>query len=214
MEAVSDVALKHAWGFDAGDTGRQIILVSVALFANEDGTGRYDMPDGLLADKCNMPMPRLRRDLRWLLENGYLRRRSADSHVYDIPLSESSRQEWRQAAAGPDGPPVRYRPNGPDGSWVGGHPSRPGWEAAPTPQPGDYVVYFLFDHAGDICYVGKSKNFRSRVGDHARDKTFESWLALPVSGQQEAFAFETRYRHEYRPYLNIAGMKPTGEADE
>jgi hypothetical protein len=187
MEAISDVAMRRAWKLDTGDTGRQVILVSIALFANEDGTGRYDMPDDLLADKCNMPVQRLKRNLRWLLENGYLRKRSPGSLVYDVPLSESVRQEWREAAAGLSELPARYRPNGPNSSWVGGHPSMPDWAATPTPRPGDYVVYFLFDHAGDI---------------------------LPVPGQRKAFALEARYIREHRPYLNVAGVEPMGEAHE
>jgi hypothetical protein len=214
MVGVSDVAYRSICEFAVGDTGRQLVLTACAVLANEDGTGIYDMPDEVLAAVGNISVQLTKRSLRWLLENGYLRKRGADSAIYDVALSEAVREEWRQSAGGPSELPIRYRPNGPDGSWVGGHPFMPGWEAMPMPQPGDYVVYFLFDHAGDICYVGKSKNFRSRVGTHAHNKTFESWLALPVSGQQEALTFETRYRNKYRPYLNIAGMQSTGEADE
>jgi GIY-YIG catalytic domain len=76
-------------------------------------------------------------------------------------------------------------------------------EIEATP-PNDFsVVYVLFDQGNQPCYVGSTKNFRSRVRRHAKDgKCFAHWTAYPCGSRESAYQLEERLLRERLPYLN------------
>ena len=93
-----------------------------------------------------------------------------------------------------------HAPNGPEGSWIGPWPLG---DADPRPKGGQSVVYVLFDADNEPCYVGSTKNFRSRLGQHAKDgKEFARWQAHPCHDREHAYALEDRLLRERLPRLN------------
>jgi hypothetical protein len=92
-----------------------------------------------------------------------------------------------------------YRaPNGPHGTWEGTFP----FGDETTPGTGTAVVYILFDEANVPCYVGSTEHFRRRLHQHAEDKLFVFWRAIPCANRAAAYALEDRLLHEHKPYLN------------
>lgn len=95
---------------------------------------------------------------------------------------------------------VLYRPNGPEGSWVGTWPLTP---SAPRPTDGKPVVYVLYDASNEPCYVGSTAHFAIRLGAHAKDgKAFVRWQAHPCRDREDAYALEDRLLRERLPQLN------------
>ncbi len=94
----------------------------------------------------------------------------------------------------------RWRPDGPEGTWVGT------WPIGPTdkvPIGGQSVVYVLFDPENEPCYVGSSKRLRTRLKRHAADgKVFVNWQAYPCRDRQHAYEVEDRVLKEYKPRMN------------
>ncbi len=60
------------------------------------------------------------------------------------------------------------------------------WSTLP-PSPG---VYRMFDHKGDVLYVGKAKNLKARVGSYARGQAHSNRIARMIS-QTAAMEFVT-----------------------
>jgi hypothetical protein len=201
-EVTTDVPFRNVITLQLGDTARKVVLSTLALHAQEDGTGAC-IPGGLLASKTELSVARTRIAVRWLLENGYIRMPDIARPVYDVALSGEVRAQWRRSAPRRK-VPERYLPNGPCGSWVGRNPLLPGWGTSPTPPRGMYVVYILFDFADVPCYVGCSNSFRARVEKHSEDKLFTTWQAAEAYGWTQALDLETRMIGCLKPYLNIA----------
>jgi hypothetical protein len=95
---------------------------------------------------------------------------------------------------------LRWRPNGPEGTWIGANPLA-GSECAPP--PGTAVVYVLFDEANEPCYVGSTGDLRARLKAHATDgKQFARWQAYGCESREAAFELEDRLLAERFPRLN------------
>lgn len=94
----------------------------------------------------------------------------------------------------------RWKPNGPNGTFVGEWPLHP---RAVAPRGGKSVVYVLFDASNEPCYVGSSCNLRQRLKAHARDgKVFTSWQAYPCRDREHAYELEVQLLRERMPRLN------------
>jgi GIY-YIG catalytic domain len=131
------------------------------------------------------------------LEDAYFAYRSVAAPKFSlrwdaiVPVTSSTIQIRTRHGAG--------RPNGPNGTWRGECPLDP-W--APAPIAGVSVVYILFDLKNVPCYVGSSKNLRSRLKRHARDKEFGTRQAFACKDREAAYELEVRLLGERKPYLN------------
>jgi excinuclease UvrABC nuclease subunit len=63
-------------------------------------------------------------------------------------------------------------------------------------------VYFLIKD-GEIVYIGKSVNLRSRLNTHRREKDFDSVYVLECEGDFPLFMNEYNHIRKFRPVLNI-----------
>ncbi len=90
----------------------------------------------------------------------------------------------------------------------GGHPSL--WSTLP-PSPG---VYRMFDHKGDVLYVGKAKNLKARVGSYARGQAHSNRIARMISQtaamefvttatETEALLLEANLIKQLKPRFNV-----------
>lgn len=87
-----------------------------------------------------------------------------------------------------------------DEPWSGTFPLQKGEE---WPPKGAFVVYVLFDSEGVVCYVGSTKQFNQRMKAHVRDgKRFVRWQAWSCTDRQAAYAMESRFLQQHRPYYN------------
>jgi len=94
----------------------------------------------------------------------------------------------------------RWKPNGPEGTWVGVWPIAVD-DAAPI--GGTAVVYILFDATNEPCYVGSTGNLRTRLKQHSRaGKQFSTWQAYLCSDREAAYQLEERLLAERFPRLN------------
>lgn len=85
-------------------------------------------------------------------------------------------------------------------SWVGSYPFPAG---EPRPGSGICVVYVLFDHGNQPCYVGSTSAFRERLWGHRTDgKNFVRWQAHRCRDREHAYEVETQFLQQYKPYLN------------
>ena len=48
------------------------------------------------------------------------------------------------------------------------------------PAPPQQWIYFLLDEEQRVLYVGRTKNVRSRIAQHRKDKMFDSYQEFPV----------------------------------
>lgn len=64
-----------------------------------------------------------------------------------------------------------------------------------------HAVYLL-KLAGEVVYIGRSRNVRVRVKDHRRDKTFDSVEVIPVDSAHAACDLEAVLLQQHRPRLN------------
>jgi hypothetical protein len=75
-----------------------------------------------------------------------------------------------------------------DGNWYGVWPIPRG---VSVPQPGQAVVYYLFDGEDICCYIGSSGDLRQRLKWHKSDgKIFERWEAEPFASRAAAYEAE------------------------
>lgn len=93
----------------------------------------------------------------------------------------------------------RWEPNGPAGTWVGPWPIE---DTDPTPPPGSFIVYVLFDATNEPIYVGSTGDFRIRLKQHAKKKPFVNWQAYAVEDRESAYELEVRLLRERLPLLN------------
>jgi hypothetical protein len=72
------------------------------------------------------------------------------------------------------------------------------------PQRGVCVVYILYDAKNMPCYVGSTKDLRSRLKAHRRaGKPTNWWAAHECKDRAAAFEMEDRLLKDQMPYLNI-----------
>lgn len=113
---------------------------------------------------------------------------------HNVPIrAEQIAHRARQSISNP-----RWQPNGPEGSWAGDYPIGNG----SRPPDGQNVVYVLFDAQNTPCYVGSTKDFKTRLKVHARTKKFVRWAAYPCADREAAYLLEERLLAEHKPYLN------------
>jgi len=94
----------------------------------------------------------------------------------------------------------RWEPNGPAGTWVGSYPIG---EKDPTPPPGSFIVYVLFDATNEPIYVGSTGDFRVRLKQHhKKQKPFVYWQAYAVEDRESAYQLEERLLRERLPRMN------------
>lgn len=112
--------------------------------------------------------------------------------------------EWQ--AVGLPGPQwiravLASEPNAPAGSWQGtGAYATPD---NPMPPNGRSVVYVLYDHDNQPCYLGSSEQFRTRLRVHIKDgKPVKSWSAFPCRDRDDAYRLEFELLQSHKPYLN------------
>lgn len=92
------------------------------------------------------------------------------------------------------------RMNGPNGtSWTGVWPPE---RNAPAPLNNTPVVYVLYDAAGEPIYLGSSKNLRSRLKAHSRERDFAAWIAVPCASREAAYLKEDYYLRTCPPAQN------------
>lgn len=73
-------------------------------------------------------------------------------------------------------------------------------------------IYFLLSGVR-VVYVGQSVSVLGRLGQHLRDKDFDSVVALPVGPDQSLDAIEGAFIRWLRPTLNAAGRGPLTDED-
>ena len=84
------------------------------------------------------------------------------------------------------------------------------WSTLP-PSPG---VYRMFDHRGDVLYVGKAKNLKARVGSYARGQAHSNRIARMISQtaamefvttatETEALLLEANLIKQLKPRFNV-----------
>ena len=84
------------------------------------------------------------------------------------------------------------------------------WTTLPT-SPG---VYRMFDHKGDVLYVGKAKNLKARVGSYARGQAHSNRIArmiaqtaamefVTTSTETEALLLEANLIKQLKPRFNV-----------
>ncbi|AWN44222.1 excinuclease ABC subunit UvrC [Methylobacterium durans] len=84
------------------------------------------------------------------------------------------------------------------------------WTTLPT-SPG---VYRMFDHKGDVLYVGKAKNLKARVGSYARGQAHSNRIARMISQtaamefvttatETEALLLEANLIKQLKPRFNV-----------
>lgn len=93
----------------------------------------------------------------------------------------------------------RFECNAGKGVWRGSSPLGLKDQA---PRKGVFIVYILFDHDANPCYVGSTGDFRTRLKAHRRDKPVRWWTAYECPDRQGAYAMEKRLLQEHMPYLN------------
>lgn len=92
-----------------------------------------------------------------------------------------------------------------DGRWSGDWPVT---RRCSLPARGVPVVYFQYDSAGQIAYIGSTKDFAKRMANHAdhpRSAVWARWEARECAARDEAYAIESREIEGQKPYQN----KPT-----
>jgi len=62
------------------------------------------------------------------------------------------------------------------------------------------AVYFLFDN-GELVYIEKATNMHERIGQHLRDKMFDSYAFIEIEPARAIF-IERAYIGRYRPKYN------------
>lgn len=82
-----------------------------------------------------------------------------------------------------------------------------GYWANVYPSPGEYpphaVAYLLFDHAGEVIYVGSSGSLSQRLRTHWREgKRFVRWQAWYAPDRKAAYDLEDRLLKAHLPVLN------------
>lgn len=83
--------------------------------------------------------------------------------------------------------------------WRGSWPLKEGTE---YPGKGASVVYFLYDAADALAYVGSTGAFIRRMEAHAKDKVWVRWEALKCRSRDDAYRLEEAEIADRRPYLN------------
>ena len=84
------------------------------------------------------------------------------------------------------------------------------WSTLPS-SPG---VYRMFDHRGDVLYVGKAKNLKARVGSYARGQAHSNRIARMISQtaamefvttatETEALLLEANLIKQLKPRFNV-----------
>jgi len=74
--------------------------------------------------------------------------------------------------------------------------------------PNRPCVYVLKNEHGVILYIGKSKDPRSRLRTHHRQKPeWTCWETFFFGSEEEALKYESAAIKQYRPKFNIAGVK-------
>lgn len=80
------------------------------------------------------------------------------------------------------------------------------WSRRELTQMRSEWVYVIRDRAGEVVYVGVTKNLRSRIKVHSRltdDRGYGSWSAEAWPTRAEAEAEEVRLTRRHRPKHNI-----------
>lgn len=88
-----------------------------------------------------------------------------------------------------------------DGRWYGRWPLVRGMS---VPEPGQAVLYYLYDGNDVCCYIGSSGNLKTRLKNHwSTGKIFEKWMAEPHSSREAAYVAEdVLLRSIPLPYYN------------
>lgn len=68
--------------------------------------------------------------------------------------------------------------------------------------PLGYYVYFLFDHAGELVYIGRSSRPEIRVLQHAFN--FDEYSVIKIETEEEMKEAERIYIKRYKPRYNSA----------
>ena len=80
--------------------------------------------------------------------------------------------------------------------------------------PGSPGVYRMFDHKGDVLYVGKAKNLKARVGSYARGQAHSNRIArmiaqtaamefVTTATETEALLLEANLIKQLKPRFNV-----------
>lgn len=77
-----------------------------------------------------------------------------------------------------------------------------------VPSSGTAVVYFMYDDADDLAYIGSTSDFVKRVADHARDTSqrclaWTHWSAFECETRLDAYVLEYREIKRLTPYQNM-----------
>lgn len=71
------------------------------------------------------------------------------------------------------------------------------------PGAGICVVYVLYDQHFEPCYVGSTGALGTRLAEHVRTgKSWSFWQAHRCRDRRHAYAVETQFLQQYKPYLN------------
>lgn len=73
-----------------------------------------------------------------------------------------------------------------------------------VPSKGVACVYILFDKTDVPAYIGSTEQFRTRMGNHRRERPdiFVRWVCYTCENREAAYELEVRLLAENLPYLN------------
>lgn len=86
-------------------------------------------------------------------------------------------------------------------SWYGTFPLDGSYT---VPSKGVSCVYILFDKEDVPAYIGSTEQFRTRMGNHRRDRPgiFVRWICYTCENREAAYLLEEKLLGENLPYLN------------
>jgi excinuclease ABC subunit C len=138
--------------------------------------------------------------------------RATRSSFEDVPpesFDEDEREADAEIAALDDAPEIDFDIDH-SAVKVGTEIIRRFWSTLPT-SPG---VYRMFDHKGDVLYVGKAKNLKARVGSYARGQAHSNRIArmiaqtaamefVTTATETEALLLEANLIKQLKPRFNV-----------
>lgn len=98
---------------------------------------------------------------------------------------------------------IKYGKNCSCSTWGG--PKHWCGEVSKRDQPNpnkENVVYVLFDEEGNLCYIGSTGDFPTRIREHMKTKSFTRWTAYECETREGAYELEDKLIKSHKPYLN------------
>jgi len=131
------------------------------------------------------------------------------AHLSNLRTAEEREADRRAAAEAKRRERASYTGEEWSGSW-------PVTSAAAIPAKDQSVVYFAWDKAGDIAYVGSTKHFANRMAQHAearRSMTWHRWTAKGCPDRQAAYTLERDDIDRLNPPQNHPPKPPSHRVD-